>query len=462
MLGQMDIERQSGIRELFYMAGPIILGTLSFTLMQFTDTWIVSRLGDDAMAAVGTAGLWTFTLSTFFLGLVGCVSTFAAQSLGRGNRPDCASYTWQAIYIAIATGLMALIFWPFADTIIFRYMPHSQEVLRFESVYFKVRLASFAFIAWQTALSSFFQAVNKPTVPMYIGLLAAGVNAPLDFLFVFGWHGYFQWGVAGAAIATNVALGLQVFLLQWVFLTGRFREEFGTRHTWRLDMVKVREFLYIGWPGGLTFLVDVFNWTIFTTFLVGGYGTVSLSAHTATVTIMQVSFMPIVGLGHAITPIVGQWLGRGSIAIAKARTYLAMRIGMVYMGMVGLLFIFFGDVLIHIFSQDPQVIRLGRILLILAGLFQAFDAVNIVCICALRGVGDTRWMMGAFFIVGYLIFIPTAYLLASYFNLEAIGAWIGATTYIIILSGVLFWRFYSDGWRHVRIFERDRLAEEVE
>ena len=94
------------------MATPIIMGSLSYTVMQFADQIMVARLGKTALAAAGAAGLAAFTLSTFFIGLVGSVSAFVAQSVGRNQRQNCARYTWQAIYISIATGLVALIFWP--------------------------------------------------------------------------------------------------------------------------------------------------------------------------------------------------------------------------------------------------------------------------------------------------------------------------------------------------------------
>jgi MATE family multidrug resistance protein len=120
----------------------------------------------------------------------------------------------------------------------------------------------------------------------------------------------------------------------------------------------------------------------------------------------------------------------------------------------------FGKPLIHVaFSQNPEVIQLGGILLILCAAFQGFDAVNIVLFGALRGVGDTRWMMWATLLGGYLFFLPVALALAFALGWGAIGAWVGATAYIILLSGVVFRRFHGEGWRGVRIFERDIAAD---
>ena len=106
-----------------------------------------------------------------------------------------------------------------------------------------------------------------------------------------------------------------------------------------------------------------------------------------------------------------------------------------------------------------EVVRMGRILLIMAAVFQAFDAVNIVMFGALRGAGDTRWMAAMTFVMGYLVFLPTAAFFAFGLGLEALGAWVGATIYIIILSFVMFARFHRERWRNVRIFAEDLQQE---
>lgn len=93
-LEEKDDSRWSGVREVMNMSWPIVLGSLSFTIMEFTDKWMVSKLGTVPLAAVGSSSLWSYTLSTIIIGIVGCVSTFAAQSLGRNEKGNCARYAW--------------------------------------------------------------------------------------------------------------------------------------------------------------------------------------------------------------------------------------------------------------------------------------------------------------------------------------------------------------------------------
>lgn len=446
--------RWAGVREVMGMSGPIILGSVSYTIMQFVDTIMVAKLGTDTLAAAGSAGVWSYTMGCLIFGVVGCVSTFAAQSLGRGEQHNCARYAWQGIYIAMLAGGVALVLWPLSG-VLFRSMGHSPEVTRLELIYFRIRLLSYIPMAWVTALAAFFQAVNKPRVPMRVAILANVLNVELNYVLIFGKLGFPAWGIGGAAAATVIAMFVQAISLQWIFLSKPVNAQFKSRSGFGVDLVRIRELLRIGLPSGLSMFLDVANWGVFTSFMVGGFGAAALAAHNAAIQFMHVAFMPALGLNQGIAAIVGQYIGRGDIARAKARTYTAMRIAITYMVLVGLVFAVFGRTLIHtFFSKEPDVIALGGILLILAAIFQGFDAINIVCFGALRGAGDTRWMLYITFIAAYFVFLPLAAMLAWPLDLGAVGAWIGATVYIIGLSGALFRRFHGERWRAISIFSK--------
>ncbi len=125
---------------------------------------------------------------------------------------------------------------------------------------------------------------------------------------------------------------------------------------------------------------------------------------------MMLSFLPALAMNQGIAPIVGQWIGKGSPERAKARTYTALRLTIGYMSVMGLFFGFAGGRLIAlVFNPDPEVIRLGHRFLVLAAIFQTFDAVNIVCAGALRGAGDTRWMMWMTLVFAWVFFLPLAF-----------------------------------------------------
>ena len=444
-------DRHAGTKEVLTMAWPIMLGTMSFVLMDFVDKLFVSKLGASHLAAVGSAGIWSYTLSVFVLGIAACVSTFASQSLGKGNKENAARYTWQGIYVSLTAGVLALVLWPISGPM-FGAMGHADDVTALEIEYFNLRLLGYVFIAWQAALAAFFMSVEKPKIVMMVALVANISNVLLDYVLIFGKFGFPELGIGGAALATVSSIFLQVVLLQAVFMSRTWNAEYKTRSTFTFDIVKVRELVKIGWPAGLSNFLDVASWSVFTSFIVGSFGTAQLAAHTAAINYMHLSFMPVIALNHAIAPIVGNYIGKGDIATAKARAYTAMKMGMVVMFTIGVTLAIFGSSLMTVFSDDPVVIDVGAVLLICAATFALFDAVTIVLAGALRGAGDTKWIMWALFLGSYFISLPLAYLFAIVLEMGAKGAWMGATIYIILLSGVFLYRFQGEKWRHINIF----------
>ena len=454
-----DEPRWEGVREISNLAVPIIIGMMSWTLMQFVDNIMVARVGKEALAAVGSAGIWSFLLAGMFIGTCSCVATFVAQSIGRGRPEESAHYTWHGVYFALFGGVAALALWPLAPHL-FGIMGHSEEVTRLETVYFQIRLAGFIFLAWAAALTSFFQAIHRPMLPSLVAIGCNLLNAGLDYLLIFGYEplGIPRLEVVGAAWATVIATVANALILHAIFISGAFHREYATR-AWdsiRFQWRKLRELVRIGIPAGLAMTLDIAIWGIFISIIVGRFGDEVLAAQTAVITMMHVSFMPAVGLNHAITAIVGKYVGAKDIPRAKARAYTATRIAAVYMVGMGLVFAFLGGPMLeHLFDSGPEVVRIGRVLFILAALFQGFDAVNIVISGALRGAGDTRYMAIVMFIAAYAFFLPAAAVFAFTMNGGAIGAWIAATIYIIGLSGILLHRFASERWLGIEIFEAD-------
>jgi MATE family multidrug resistance protein len=458
---QNVIEKENrwvGLREVMGMSGPIILGSLSYTIMRFVDQIVVSRLGTEALAALGSSGIWAYVLGCFIFEVIGCVSTFVSQSFGRGDTKQCSQYAWQGVYLSVFAGVLSFAFWPFAGSL-FGLMGHSPEVTRLEAQFFQILLFGYPAIAWITSLASFFQSVGRPGVPVYVSIAANVINLTLNIVFVFGLLGFPKMGMAGSALGTVIAQWIQALILHAVFLNKHFNSHFQSRSTYALDVRRLVELVRVGFFSGLTILMDVGNWAIFTSFIVGHFGDVSLASHNAAIMFMHLCFMPALAMNQGICAIVGQYIGRKDYDTAVARVYTAMKITIVFMFLAGVIFGTYGKTLISIFfSADPEVIDLGHKLLLLAAFFEAFDAINIITLGALRGAGDTARVALITFVFAYLFFLPLSIFLAFGCGMKTVGAWLGATVYVVLLSGILYRRFKSGRWKEIRIFSSDAKA----
>jgi MATE family multidrug resistance protein len=136
LLAQYRTTEETSVKYMLKLAGPMIVTTISFTIMQFVDRFMVSRLGTDALAAILPAGMVSFLPGSFAIGVMVSVSTFVSQSLGREAIRDCSSYCWQAIYMGLIYFLVVVVvMWPSAS-FIFKIMGQPNEIIGMEVVYF--------------------------------------------------------------------------------------------------------------------------------------------------------------------------------------------------------------------------------------------------------------------------------------------------------------------------------------
>jgi len=451
-------DRFDGVREVLAMAGPIMVGSMSFVIMDFMDKYMVAQLGTEQLAAIGSSSIWAFLMSTLLLGIVGCISTFVGQSVGRNDPEHAGAFAWQGFYVSLLAGASIVVLWPGAVPL-FQSMGHSELTTRLETEYFQLRLLGYFPLAWSMALAAFFQAINRPRIQMWVMIVGNMLNIALNYVLIFGHFGVPAMGIAGAAWGTVISQVFGAAVLHVIFLLPEFDERYHTRRTWRFDYVRFKELVTVGFPAGVQMLLDIATWGVFISYIIGQYGDKQLAANNAALSLMMVSFMPAVALNQVIAPIVGQWIGRGNFAIATARTYTAIKIAAGYMLVMGVFFAGSGYFLMGaLFTDDPEIMRLGWELLICAAIFQSFDGVQIVCVGALRGAGDTKWVMWATAILAYPIFLPIAFGLA-YFGGGALGAWMGATVYIIFLSGMMLWRFNKGVWKTINIFAQEEAVE---
>jgi len=444
---------RSGLHEVVAMAAPAIVAMGSATVMQFVDFFMVTKVSKEATAAVSPAGITVFVFISFFGGVLSCTNTFVSQSFAKRKFADCARYTWQGIWIGVMGGSFIVLLWPLAP-VLFAALGHGEDVVPLETVYFQWRLLSVPSMAVVMTLSGFFQGISRPRVNMVSAVAANALNVFLNWLLIFGNWGFPELGIAGAAIATSAAAAVHALLLLSVFVFGTPGIRFHSRTEWRWDAGRAAQLFRIGWPAGLNWTLDVACWGVFMAIVVGRLGKLPLAASNIAGQIMHLSFMPTMGLRIATTALVGQYVGRKDYATARARTRATLAMGMGYMAVMGVLFFTFRHTLIAWFRPEPEIVRLGSKALILAAIFQAFDAMCIIFSGALKGAGDTRFPAMMSILYGWLVFLPASLLMTRVIPWGIAGAWGGATLFIIVLGVTLFFRWHRGAWEKIDIFRK--------
>jgi MATE family multidrug resistance protein len=446
------------------LAAPMVVTNISFTVMQFVDRFMVSRLGTEALAAILPAGIISFVPASFAIGVMTSVNTFVSQSLGRGRKKDCSNYCWQAIYMGLLyLSVTAAIMWPAAPWI-FRTLGHEPAVVNLEVIYFRIMLYAQFLSVFTWSSSQFFMGVHRPVITMYAALCGQVVNVAANYLLIYGKFGFPAMGVAGAGWGTFIGTAISASIVMAMFFGGDINSNFASRMTKNIDLAKMMDLLKVGFPAGFGFFVNMTFWGIILFGLVGRFGKEALAATSAVFACMNVSFMPIAGLGTALTAAVGKSIGEGRKEVAIKQTGVCLRVALIYMGLVGLCFFIFRNNLMAFWApNDKEVVSIGINIFIFAAIFQIFDAILIIYYDALCGAGDTLWLAiveasGAAIIMGLGGFC----MLKFFPELGAVGPWMAVTFKIMVVAAANRWRFKSNKWMQIDLFKRHPVGVPVE
>lgn len=444
---------RADLRKLVALAAPAVGLKLSHLALGFTDFVLVSWMGTEATAAVSPATLMVFIVLCIGLGSVSSIQTFAAQAMGRGEPGRAAGYVWQSLYL----GAFCLMFtYPLALLLpaFWTWVGHSPVVRDMEIAYCQIAFWSMGLSVMCCGLESFFNGVQRPGVALWSVVIAIVFNAVADYALIFGRFGCPEMGIRGAAVATVISWVIRLVMMFGVFLSSEFATTFQTRRHWRFDAGRLREVFAVGLPIGMQWFLDVGAWFVFLTVIMARFGTVVMAASNIALQFMHLSFMPAIGVGIAVNSLVGHAIGarRNDLALRHAR--IGLVVTMVYMVAVGAFYFLARNWLIGRLSGDLDVIAAGAGILIWAAVFQAFDAMSINYIFALRGAGDTKWPSMLVIFHCWVTFIGGSYwILYAAPGLGLHGPWMMCTLYIMLLGVSLWWRWQRGEWKKILLFK---------
>jgi len=449
--------REGGYKELLTTAAPLILSTASWSVLQFTDRVFLTWYSPDAVAASMPAGIVNFTLTCLFFGTASYVGTFVAQYYGACEYHKIGKSLWQGIYIAII-GSAIVFMLGFTAEPFFRVVGHDPAVQKLEVIYFRILcFGSLGPIA-SSVFSGFYSGRGENWPVMWISFISAGVNIVLDYLLIFGRFGFPEMGVAGAAIAT-VSAGFTPLVIYGFLVFGKeYNARYKTVSNYKFDSELFARILKFGLPSGIHMFIEVAGFSGFL-LIVGRLGTTELAATNIAFNINTVAFMPMIGIGIAISMLTGQNIGKNSAAMAERVIWSGFHICFFYMSIIALTYFFLPGIYIFPFAANAdhagfvKIKEFTIVLLKFVAIYSIFDTLNLVFASAIKGAGDTRFvMMMGLFLSLFLLIIP------SYITVVIMGkglytAWMIASIYISLLGFSYLTRFLTGRWKSMKVIE---------
>jgi MATE family multidrug resistance protein len=451
-----------GTGEVLAIAYPLILSQMSFTVQVFVDRLFLTWYSPEAVAGAVTGLFVTWSLVGLCIGVGEYVTTFVAQYYGARRFRRIGAAVWQGIYFSLMAGALLAALAPFAGAL-FEHTGHAPVLRRYETTYSRLLLLGSGPIVLMATLSSFFAGRGRTLPVLAVNVGATLVNAVLDYLLIFGHHGFPRWGVAGAAVATiaSQVFGSAAYMV--LILRAEPRREFATLAAWRLEPALLWRLLRYGVPAGLQFSIEIMAFAIFMV-IIGRLGTAPLAASGIAFNLNMIVFMPLLGIGLAVSSLVGRYVGAEQPDSAERSAYSAFRIGLVYLGACSALYVLAPRMLLAPYAAgaDPasfaEVGRLAVVLLRFVAFYSLFDMMSVLFAAAIKGAGDTTYPLLATLGLSWTIMVVPSYVLCAYFGAGVYAAWTTAAAYCLAVGLLMFRRFRSGRWRSVRVIEAPAFA----
>ncbi len=308
-----------------------------------------------------------------------------------------------------------------------------------------------------TAINGFFAGRGQTWTVLGIEAFGTGVNVALALVLIFGRLGFPELGIEGAGWATAAGSLASALLALALLLRPSYRIQFGTLAGFWPERGLMLRLLRYGGPAGLQVFLDILVFHLFTQ-MVGRLGEAAMGATTLTVRLNMVAFLPMMGLGQAVSILVGQRLGGDRPDLAEKSTYTGLRWAFGYMCVIALVYLTMPRLLVSLFEGDrdaaefAEVAALVPTLLMCVAAFSLADSLNLTFAFALRGAGDTWFVsMLTFSLAWPIMVLPTA--LVVWLGASVYWAWIFATAHIVAMAVCFFFRFRTGKWKTMRVIE---------
>jgi MATE family multidrug resistance protein len=433
------------LRATFALAWPLVIAQVAQNAINTTDVIMMGWLGPEALAAGTLASTFIMPFLVCGIGIVGAVAPLVAQARGARDIKAVRRIVRQGFWVAILVAVLLIPVILQIRTVLGWLGQNPALALRAEEytqIAAWILLPGLGIIVLRSLLTTF----DAARVVLLVTVGGVVLNAFANYALMFGNWGAPRLELRGAAIATlltNIAMFITLFT--YVLRQRRFRRFYVLMRFFKPDWMRFRQIFRLGLPIGLTVLAEVSLFTA-AALLMGRLGTDEVAAHAIALQCASLAFMVPMGIGMAATVRVGIAYGRRDKAGITRAGWTGMALGTGFMVLSCTAFLTFAPAIVTVFldptrAENMNALALAATFLVVAGVFQLVDGVQVVAAHALRGLSDAKIPM-LIAIFGYwLVGLPTAYVLGLVVGWRGIGIWIGLAAGLAFVAVVLLARF---------------------
>src|SRR5712672_3413743 len=428
-------------RAMLLLAVPMVLEMVLESLFAVVDVFWVGRLGANAVATVGLTESLLSLIFAVGIGLSMSTTAMVARRIGEKNPEGAAVAGVQAIVLGLVTSIVIGIPCYIYAPDLLRLMGASSDIVASGSGYARIALGGSGAILMLFLNNAIFRGAGDAAIAMRLLWVSNIINLVLDPCLIFGWGPFPRMGVTGAAVATLIGRSIGVLYQFYRLLKGTERIRILSSQI-HLQWDVLLRLMRVSLTGILQFAIAHTSW-IGLVRIISIFGAAALAGYTIAIRIVIFVILPSWGLSNAAATLVGQNLGAGHPERAEKAVWRTGLYNVIFLGLIGVIFIFFAEPIVKLFTHDPQVVPLAASCLRIISYGNIGYAYGMVMLQAFNGAGDTVTPTIVNFFGFWLLEIPLAYFLAIPAGMHSNGVFwsiVIAEGFIAAVSVVLFKR----------------------
>ncbi len=428
-------------RAILLLSVPMVLEMVLESVFAVVDIFWVSRLGADAVAAVGLTESLLTLIYALAMGLGIGATALVARRIGERDPEGAARAAVQALALALVISAVLGTAGALLAPRLLALMGASPAVIEIGRGYATIMLGGEAAIIVLFVVNAVFRGAGDAAIAMRVLWLANALNILLGPLFIFGVGPFPELGVTGAAVATTAGRSIgALYAVSRLFRRGS-RVPVGRRHL-SLDLGVMRQILRLAGSASLQTIVGMASW-IGLVRILATYGSAALAGYTIAIRVVIFALLPSWGLSNAAATMVGQALGARKPERAEESVWRAGRYNAVFLTIVGVIFFAGARIIVRAFTSDPAVTDYAVDCLRIVGVGFPLYAYGMVLTQSFNGAGDTWTPTWLNLLCFWLFEIPLAWALAGPLGLGPTGVFwaiMAAFSALALASAAVFRR----------------------
>ncbi|WP_373877001.1 MATE family efflux transporter [Neptunitalea chrysea] len=431
------------------LAYPIILGMLGHSLIGFFDNIMVGQLGAKELAAVSLGNSFMFIAMSFGIGFSTAITPLVAEADAAHNKQDVKAALKHGLLLCTIMGIVLWVILLFAKPLMY-IMNQPEEVVLLANPYLDLVAFSLIPLIVFQAFKQFADGLSETRYAMYATFLAVFLNVGINYLLIFGVWVFPEMGIIGAAWGTLLSrLAMVAFMWYLLERKEKFHDYVAHFNFKEIKKQVVSKLMKLGIPSAFQMLFEV---AIFTAavWLSGALGTNQQAANQIALNLSSMTFMVATGLSVTAMIRVGNQKGKNAYAELKRIALSVFLLALLFAVFFAVCFMVFNEYLPTIYLDEKdlvngtdniEVIEIAAKLMLVAGLFQISDAMQVVGLGSLRGLQDVLIPTVITLISYWVIGFPISTYFGLYTDWGSMGIWFGLLAGLTSAAIFLYLRF---------------------